>query len=108
MQKKIMDKVLDAFRNCISEPKCKDCPWEACEEFNNKKVSIPADLALAVDRMLVELLKTKDQIVDMETVDAIPVAWLKEYANKHLFNSAYSIVMGIINKRKWEEGAEGW
>ena len=57
-----------------------------------------------------ELCATKDQIVDMETVDAIPVAWLKEYANKHLYNSAYSIVMGIINKRKWEEvevGEEG-
>ena len=50
-----MEKVLEAFRNCITEPKCRNCPWESCEEFNNKKVEIPLDLALAVERRLVEL-----------------------------------------------------
>lgn len=46
------EKVLDAWRNCITEPKCKDCPWEACEQFNNKKVEIPVDLALEVNNLL--------------------------------------------------------
>lgn len=48
------EKVFDAFRNCITEPKCKDCPWEQCELFNQKKVSIPATLALDVLNLLKE------------------------------------------------------
>lgn len=47
------DRILDAFRNCITEPKCKDCPWTECEELDNRKIKIPADLALAVMRELV-------------------------------------------------------
>ena len=47
-------KVFDAFRNCITEPKCKDCPWEQCEQFNQKKVSIPVTLALDVLNLLKE------------------------------------------------------
>lgn len=62
-----MNRVLEAFRNCISEPKCKDCPWKECEELGNRKIEIPADLALAVERMLVELIlykKDKEKILD--------------------------------------------
>lgn len=22
-----IDRVIDAFRNCITEPQCRDCPW---------------------------------------------------------------------------------
>jgi len=50
------EKVFDAFRNCITEPKCKDCPWEQCEQFNQKKVTIPVTLALDV----LELLKWQE------------------------------------------------
>jgi rubredoxin len=50
------DKVFDAFRNCITEPKCRDCPWEQCEQFNQKKVEIPVTLALDV----IELLKEQE------------------------------------------------
>ena len=46
-------RVLDAFRNCISEPQCRDCPWKECEEMGNRKIEIPVDLALAVDRLFV-------------------------------------------------------
>lgn len=53
------DKVFTAFRNCISEPKCKDCPWEQCEHFNQKEVSIPVTLALDV----LNLLKEQEQII---------------------------------------------
>jgi hypothetical protein len=52
------DKVFDAFRNCITEPKCKDCPWEQCEQFNQKKVDIPVTLALDV----IELLKEQGTV----------------------------------------------
>lgn len=54
------DKVFDAFRNCITEPKCKDCPWEQCEQFNQKKVDIPVTLALDV----IELLKEQEAIIE--------------------------------------------
>lgn len=47
------DRVLDAFRNCITEPKCKDCPWTECETIGNGPIEIPRDLALAVMRELV-------------------------------------------------------
>ena len=53
------EKIFDAFRNCITEPKCKDCPWEQCEQFNQKKVSIPVTLALDV----LNLLKEQPEIV---------------------------------------------
>ena len=46
------EKVIDAFRNCITEPKCKDCPWESCEQFNKKHTEIPLDLALDVNNLL--------------------------------------------------------
>ena len=46
------DRVFDAFRNCITEPKCKDCPWTECETIGNGNIEIPRDLALAVMREL--------------------------------------------------------
>lgn len=52
------DKVFDAFRNCITEPKCRDCPWEQCEQFNQKKTEIPITLALDVIELLKEQGKT--------------------------------------------------
>ena len=48
------EKVFEAFRNCITEPKCRDCPWEQCEQFNQKKVEIPVTLALDVINLLKE------------------------------------------------------
>ena len=47
------DKVFDAFRNCITEPKCRDCPWETCEEFHQTK-KIPLDLCLDILKLLKE------------------------------------------------------
>lgn len=38
------DKVFDAIRNCITEPKCKDCPWEDCENVGHKRVDVPVTL----------------------------------------------------------------
>ena len=43
-----IEKVFDAFRNCITEPKCRNCPWEQCDQFPNQKVDIPVTLALDV------------------------------------------------------------
>lgn len=47
--------VVDAFRNCITEPKCRDCPWEQCEEMNNRKIKIPVDLCLDVMQLLADM-----------------------------------------------------
>jgi hypothetical protein len=38
------DKVISALENCIADPKCRDCPWEECEE-EHKTVKIPLSLA---------------------------------------------------------------
>lgn len=48
-----IDKVFDALRNCITEPKCRDCPWEDCERFECKRTNIPVSLGLDI----LELLK---------------------------------------------------
>ena len=50
------EKVFDALRNCITEPKCKDCPWETCEKFHQTK-TIPLDLCLDI----LELLKEQEE-----------------------------------------------
>ena len=48
------EKVFNAFRNCITEPKCKDCPWEECEKFNCKMTDIPVHLGLDILELLKE------------------------------------------------------
>lgn len=47
------NRIIDAFRNCITEPKCKDCQWTECNTLNNGCVEIQRDLTLAVMRELV-------------------------------------------------------
>lgn len=46
------EKVFDAIRNCITEPKCRDCPWDECEKFDCKKVSVPVSLMLDALKLL--------------------------------------------------------
>ena len=48
------EKVFDAIRNCITEPKCRDCPWDECEKFDCKKVSVPVSLMLDALKLLKE------------------------------------------------------
>lgn len=62
------DRVLDAFRNCITEPKCKDCPWTECETIGNGTIEIPRDLALAVMR---ELVAQEPRVMTPEEVNAL-------------------------------------
>lgn len=45
------EKVLDAFSNCITKPKCKNCPWGTCEQ-EHETVKIPLDLAVEVNSLL--------------------------------------------------------
>ena len=48
------EKVFDALRNCITEPKCKDCPWEDCEKIGHKRVNVPVTLLLDTLNLLKE------------------------------------------------------
>ena len=48
------EKVFDAIRNCITEPKCKDCPWEDCEQIGCKRVKVPVTLLLDTLKLLKE------------------------------------------------------
>lgn len=48
------EKVFDAIRNCITEPKCKDCPWEDCENVGHKRVDVPVTLILDALELLKE------------------------------------------------------
>ena len=45
-------KVFDALRNCVTEPKCKDCPWEDCEKIGCKRVTVPVTLLLDTLKLL--------------------------------------------------------
>ena len=57
------DKIFDALRNCITEPKCKDCPWETCEKFDIPRVRIPVDLGLAILALLKEHEKEQERVM---------------------------------------------
>lgn len=48
------EKVFDALRNCITEPKCRNCPWEDCERFECKRTDIPISLGLDILKLLKE------------------------------------------------------
>lgn len=48
------EKVFDAIRNCITEPKCRDCPWDDCEKFDCKRVDVPVSLLLDALKLLKE------------------------------------------------------
>lgn len=75
------DRVLDAFRNCITEPKCKDCPWIECNTLNNGYVEIPRDLALAVMR---ELKTQEARVMTLEEIrDALKRPIWKETKSTH-------------------------
>lgn len=65
-----LEKVFDAIRNCVTEPKCKDCPWEDCEKIGCKRVTVPVTLLLDT----LNLLKEQEAIEPKEIInDFFPV-----------------------------------
>ena len=38
------DSIVCALENCTGYPKCKNCSWEACEEFDCEFVDVPVGL----------------------------------------------------------------
>ena len=89
------DRVFDAFRNCISEPKCRNCPWKECEEMGNKKVEIPADLALAVmNRLKEQEDKIYELAVELGSAKELAEGYaelLKEHEPKTYFSNGYEV-----------------
>lgn len=43
-----LEKIISALENCTAEEKCRDCPWEECEEPDHKKVELPLGLVLDI------------------------------------------------------------
>ena len=41
-------KIIRAIENCVDVPKCRNCPWETCEEIDHKSVEVPLDLMISV------------------------------------------------------------
>ena len=60
------EKVFDALRNCVTEPKCKDCPWEDCEKIGCKRTTVPVTLLLDT----LNLLKEQPQWISVK--DRLP------------------------------------
>jgi len=55
-------RVVSALKNCIDNPKCKDCDWETCESFNHEDVEIPMDLARSALALLEALDVTPEEL----------------------------------------------
>lgn len=66
------NRIIDAFRNCITEPKCKDCPWTECNTLNNGCVEIPRGLALAVMR---ELVAQEPHVMTLDEAANVELVW---------------------------------
>lgn len=60
------EKIFDAIRNCITEPKCRDCPGDECEKFDCKKVSVPVSLMLDALKLLKEQEAVKPRVSSVE------------------------------------------
>lgn len=79
------EKVFDAIRNCVTEPKCKDCPWEDCEKIGCKRVKVPVTLLLEA---LNVLKADNERIAVLET----------------MLDFSTAIVADVVNRKKAEKG----
>ena len=84
-------KVFDAFRNCITEPKCRDCPWTECDTLKNRVVEIPIDLALAVMRMLKVQEPRLVEPNDFENADDFN--WLPAWCEERTGNGYWEMIL---------------
>lgn len=130
MGKEMQEKVVRALENCNARIKCKDCPWEPCEEYDCKHSDYPDGLI----EQAIELLKAHEpRVVKLEEIRMDEVYWAEQdnisrpwpIAMHHIKNSGsvYEDWMGEsynINEygKKWrcwttqptkeQMNAEGW
>lgn len=82
------EKVINALLNCTSIPKCLDCHWEECSEFDHAVVNrVP--LHLLQDAL--ELLKAQEpRVLTIEEVEALEegtIVWVEEnYGGQRYLN----------------------
>lgn len=67
------EKVFDALRNCVTEPKCKDCPWEDCEQIGCKRVTVPVTLLLDTLKLLKEQQKQRFFVDSDGKITPLPI-----------------------------------
>ena len=66
--------VYTALDNCTATQKCRNCPWEDCEEFDCERVNVPKSLLL--DCM--DIIKdTYPRLIDFDEIDNYEVLWLE-------------------------------
>lgn len=99
------DRVLDAFRNCITEPKCKNCPWTECETIGHGTIEIPRDLALAVMR---ELVVQEPRVLTLGEVMALEEGtgdvWIEDAPMP--YTSHWIEAVTLVGKTDWQETDE--
>ena len=67
------EKVFDALRNCVTEPKCKDCPWEDCEKIGCKRTTVPVTLLLDTLNLLKEQQKQRFFVDSDGKITPLPI-----------------------------------
>ena len=94
------EKVFDALRNCITEPKCKNCPWEECEKIGHKRVTVPVTLMLDA----LELLKEpEDKELTLADLDAlVNMIAIKAKAEGRFF-SPYEVELALVQHGQHDE-----
>lgn len=70
-------RIIDALKNCLDRPKCRDCPWHECEDVFDDDCVIPRSLAekalaLAEELMTVEPKRGKWKVIFV-TADEVPL-----------------------------------
>ena len=93
------EKVIRALENCTDEIKCRDCPWETCENFC-LSVKVPLDLAKAA----LSLLKAQEpRVMTLEEIKKAEVVWLECYGIcSNMFKAALPWHSLSINNATWD------
>jgi hypothetical protein len=50
------ERIIEALKNCLDRPKCKDCPWHECEDVFGDDCVIPRSLAEKALALVEELM----------------------------------------------------
>lgn len=99
------EKVISAIQNCITVPKCRDCPWEECEEQHVAVDGIP----LGLMRDTLKLLEEQEPVepgVDVDTWICGNCGHRLEHqemvGDNILFHEQYSYCPNCGRAVKWE------
>lgn len=97
------EKVFDALRNCVTEPKCKDCPWEDCEKIGCKRTTVPVTLLLDTLNLLKEQpqwISVKDRMPKTEQHVLVSI--------KTAYGNCYTTVAAHVGYHERNSESDGW